>query len=109
MCIITLQNDQACVTIPQLFFGHFSQEYKDQVIQLCGDDFPDGDDLKTALNQLAMTLTPGQHSPQHFASADGTTEAFDFWTGFAQQLRELHENGIGFGGMMNVKVIWRIG
>ena len=97
MCVITVQNDQACATIPQLFFGHFSQEYKDQVIQLCGDDFPNGDELKTALNQLAMTLKPGQHGPQHFASADGTTDAFDFWTGFAGQLRELHENGIGAG------------
>ena len=97
MCVITLQNDQSCITIPQLFFGHFSQEYKEQVIQLCGNDFPDPEELSSALNQLAMTLQPGQHSPNHFASAQGITKPIDYWKDFSQQLRDLHEHGIGFG------------
>ena len=91
MCVVVLQNDQGFITIPQLFFGQLNAPFQEQVVELCGEEFPDVDGLKKSLHQLAERLKPGSHSPNHFAAADGSSKAFDFWRAFAEGIRQAQD------------------
>ena len=49
MCVVVLAGDRGLDTVPQLFFGHLEDAYRQQVVQLCGEKFSQGEALRQAL------------------------------------------------------------
>jgi hypothetical protein len=97
MCVVVLADEQGLSTIPQLFFGHFEESWRQQVLELCGEQFPDKDSLQAALISIANTAEKGVPGHHLFATVDGQDDPYEFWAGLAEQLLEGLDQGI-FGG-----------
>lgn len=84
MCVIVLAGDRGLDTIPQLFFGHLAEAYRQQVVQLCGDQFPFADGVRGALAELERRAQAGATWPSLHAGGERDTRAY--WGDLAQRL-----------------------
>ena len=84
MCVVVQRNDQGLDTIPQLFFGHLEDAYLEQVVGLCGENFPDPPALRAALAELRRRALAKVSFPGLHAGAEDDSQAY--WRGLADDL-----------------------
>lgn len=84
MCVVVLVGDRGIDTIPQLFFGHLEDAYRQQVVQLCGDNFAHGEAVRKALNTLQQRAQAGATWPA--LHAGGLADTVAYWSSLAHTL-----------------------
>jgi len=84
MCVVVLVGDRGLDTIPQLFFGHLEEAYRQQVVHLCGDGFAHGEAVRQALNTVQQRAQAGATWPALHAGGPADTVAY--WCSMAQAL-----------------------
>jgi len=115
MCVVVLANDQGLDTVPQLFFGHLEEAYRDQVVRLCGDDFKDAVPLRAALADLAAKATAGAAGPALIsvpgkAGAAAARVGWEVWLDLARRLAASLDAGVPSGSGERLRdLAWWVG
>lgn len=93
MCVVVLAGDRGLDTVPQLFFGHLEDAYRQQVVQLCGEKFSQGEALRQALAEVQARAAAGATWPA--LHAGGPVDTAAYWSELAERLIEGLDSGLG--------------
>ncbi len=91
MLVIVLANDQGLSTVPQLFFGHLSDEYQEHISAAFTKDFPESDVVVRSLKDLSQKMERGQW---YTFSAPDEDDYTSYWAELAHDLLQGLEEGI---------------
>jgi len=95
MCVVVLEDNQGLLTIPQLFFGHLDDDYLDQVVKLCGEDFADRDALKGTLLGIRHEAERGNRWPALYGAGGlASDDAIDYWQEVGERLVASVDEGL---------------
>ena len=94
MCVVVLVDDQGLFTIPQLFFGNLDDAYLDQVVELCGENFPDTDGLRGALIGVRTEAERGKVWPALFGGVQVPDAPRVYWEELGERLVAAIDDGL---------------
>jgi len=79
MLVVVLAGDAGLNSIPQLFFGHLSEDYRRHAVQACGSEFSGRDALLRALAELGAKAAGGTTWPLLVAGPEVGSQALTYW------------------------------
>lgn len=79
MCVVVLAGDGGVATIPQLFFGHLSPEWRQHAVGACGPQFEGREALSRALDDLAAKGQGGTAWPALIAGPEAGSNVLGYW------------------------------
>jgi hypothetical protein len=94
MCVVVLAGEGGIATIPQLFFGHLSDEWRRHAIEACGKDFPGREALARALGDLAAKGAGGTVWPSLLAGPEAGSNVLGYWLELASGVVASLDEGI---------------
>jgi hypothetical protein len=94
MCVVVLAGEGGLATIPQLFFGHVSEEWRRHAIDACGKDFPGREALAQALADLAAKGAGGTTWPALVAGPEAGSNVLGYWLELASGVVASLDEGI---------------
>ena len=106
MCVVVIALDHAVTTVPQLFFGHLPPELRQQMVDACGPEFPEREDLAAGLAQLAERIQRNRW-PALVAGPALGEDLGSYWLELAAALLEGLDGGMmGPGRERSADLAW---
>ncbi len=94
MCVVVLGGEHGISTIPQLFFGTLSAEWRAHALAACGKDFSGAEALARALTDLASKAEGGTRWPALIAGPGAGSNILGYFLELAHGLAESLEGGL---------------
>jgi hypothetical protein len=94
MCVVVLAGEGGIATIPQLFFGHLSEDWRQHAIEACGKDFPGREALAKAFADLGAKGAGGTTWPALIAGPDASGNVLGYWLELASGVVASLDEGI---------------
>ncbi|MBA3707496.1 MAG: hypothetical protein H0W83_01600, partial [Planctomycetes bacterium] len=94
MCVVVVSGGTALDTIPQLFFGNLSEEWRAHAVASCGDKFPGKEGLRSALADLDAKARGGTTWPALVAGPSAGSNLMSFWLELAAGIVASVDEGI---------------
>jgi hypothetical protein len=93
MCVVVLGSDHGVMSIPQLFFGHFAQPWREQAIAACGQGFAHAAALDEAIRQIETVAGHGRRFP-HLVAGPTVSAPTAFWPALAAEVLATAEDSL---------------
>ncbi|MBA2479772.1 MAG: helix-turn-helix domain-containing protein [Planctomycetes bacterium] len=94
MCVVVMSGGMTLETIPQLFYGHLSPDWRSHAISSCGETFTGKDGLRAALDDLDAKARGGTMWPGLVAGPQAGSNLLGYWLELASGVVASVDEGI---------------
>jgi len=91
MLVLVFVDEQHLTTVPHLFFGHLSPEYRDGIVRTTGDDGPA---VTAAINKLERRISGDTVGIEAYAGPSADPDPARYWRSLADAVLGFVDEGI---------------